>query len=344
MNTPKIVCMTPIKNEEWILERFIRCASVWADHIIIADQGSDDASREIASSFPKVTLIENKSSSYNELERQKLLIGEARKIEGPKVLVALDADEFFTSEFLESNEWRDAKSSVPGTVLYFKWACVLPDQKTYYEYPADFPFGYVDDGADHKQGEVIHSPRVPVLDDAPKKYLGTQVLHLSVLDSHRFSSKIRWYQAWEFLNNNWGQRYLELYRNYHRDEHINPSRVTALPGEWVDGYGEDIGLLDNDQQPYYRWDKEMLAIFDEHGTEKFRRLNIWTVDWNQMYQTIYNETPGKRYDDPRTWIEKWVHRWMYQTQKYYSPDPPPRSRIRRKLHQIATRLVLKLGW
>ena len=339
MSTPKLICMTPVKNEAWILERFLRCASVWADHIIVADQGSDDGSREIASSFPKVTLIENASTSFNEPERQKMLINEARKIEGPKVLFALDADEFFNADFIGS----DAIASPPGTVLDFKWACVLPDRETYYVYPADFPLGYVDDGAAH-QGKVIHSPRVPVPDGAPRKSLGVTVLHLSVLDSHRFHSKIRWYQTWEFLNKDWGQRYLELYRFYHRDHHINDSRIKALPKEWIDGYGADVGLLDNEPKPYYRWDKEMLEIFDEHGTEKFRRLNVWETDWNALYERIHGTAPNKPYDDPRSAIEKIVHGWMRRNQKFYSPEPPKRSFIRRKLHSVATRIVHKMGW
>lgn len=340
---PKLICLTPVKNEAWILERFLRCASTWADHIIIADQGSDDGSREIAESFPKVTLIDNDSQSFNEPERQKMLIEAARQIEGPKVLIALDADEFFHADFIGSDAWCDAISSPPGTVLQFKWSCVLPDRKTYYVYPADFPLGYVDDGAEH-EGEVIHSPRVPVPKDAPRKKLGVRVLHLSVLDFHRFSSKVRWYQAWEYLNKDWGRRYMELYRLYHRDHHINSTRVKPLPDEWVDGYGSDIGLLDNEPMPYYRWDGEMLKFFDEHGTDKFRRLNVWQVDWDKMYERIHGTPPHRSYKDPRSILEKLVHLWLRRTQKYYSPEPPSRTRVRRRLHKIATRWVRKLGW
>ncbi len=44
---PVLICLTPIRNEAWILERFLQCASLWADYIIIGDQNSDDGSREI---------------------------------------------------------------------------------------------------------------------------------------------------------------------------------------------------------------------------------------------------------------------------------------------------------
>src|SRR5437660_66806 len=68
-----VICVTPVRNEEWILERFLLCASLWADYIIVADQGSDDDTPRIAASHPKVTLIENSSPAYDEAARQKLL-------------------------------------------------------------------------------------------------------------------------------------------------------------------------------------------------------------------------------------------------------------------------------
>ena len=88
MDKPVVICLTPVRNEEWILDRFLRCASLWADHIIVADQGSDDRSREIARSFPKVTLIRNDSAEFNEPERQKMLIDAARQIPGPRLLIS----------------------------------------------------------------------------------------------------------------------------------------------------------------------------------------------------------------------------------------------------------------
>src|ERR1700751_208255 len=120
MEKPLLICLTPIKDEAWILERFLKCTSVWADHIIIADQHSKDQSKEIARSFPKVTLIENNSETYNEPDRQQLLIREARKIAGPKILMTLDADEFLTANFLTSPEWETILRSTVGTVIRFQ--------------------------------------------------------------------------------------------------------------------------------------------------------------------------------------------------------------------------------
>ena len=76
---PRIIVLVPVRNEAWILRTFLDCASLWADHIIVADQSSTDGSAEIAAGFPKVTVIENPSLVYSEVERQRLLIEAARR-------------------------------------------------------------------------------------------------------------------------------------------------------------------------------------------------------------------------------------------------------------------------
>src|SRR6476659_3715040 len=97
MSRPQIIVLTPVRNEAWILDRFIKCTSLWADHIIIADQSSDDGSADLARKYPKVTVVENDNPEYDEADRQKLLLRTARLIPGPRVLIALDADEIMSA-------------------------------------------------------------------------------------------------------------------------------------------------------------------------------------------------------------------------------------------------------
>jgi glycosyltransferase involved in cell wall biosynthesis len=269
MEKPQIICLTPVKNEAWILEKFLKCASVWADRIIIADQNSDDGSPDIARRFPKVQLIENDSKEFNEPERQKLLIDEARKIPGPKILIALDADEFFSANFSKTRDWELIQKAVPGTIINFHWACVLPDRKKYYIYPGEFPLGFVDDGSDH-QGKIIHSPRLPIPDDNPSVLVkGFKVLHFATIDFERFKSKVRWYQCLEYIKGRWEGRLIDLYRWYHRDFHIPGEYIKTLPDEWIKGYEAEIDLLDITEEPYYRWDIEMIRLFADEGTKNF---------------------------------------------------------------------------
>src|SRR5580693_6112239 len=126
---PNLICLTPIKNEAWELDVFLKCTSLWADYIILADQNSTDGSQEIAKKYPKVRLIENKSNEYDEAKRQRLLIDEARKIEGPRILFALDADEVFSANYLQSSDWQQIINSKPGDVFGFQWANIMADRK-----------------------------------------------------------------------------------------------------------------------------------------------------------------------------------------------------------------------
>jgi glycosyltransferase involved in cell wall biosynthesis len=345
MEKPQIICLTPVKNEAWILEKFLKCASVWADRIIIADQNSDDGSPDIARRFPKVTLIENKSKVFNEPERQKMLLDEARKNPGPRLLIALDADEFLSANFFKTRDWELILRAVPGTVIKFQWACVLPDRKSYFIYPAEFPFGFVDDGSEHI-GKVIHSPRLPNPENSPYIFInGFKVLHFSTIDIERFKSKIRWYQCWDFQNGGrWDGRPINLYRWYHRDFHIPDTHIHTLPNEWVEGYKPDVNLLDITMEPYYRWDKEMIALFLEKGTKLFRKIAVWDVDWNKKYVLIYKEKPPSRLDDPRSVLDRWMHKYLENTQPYQLHFPLPRPRWKAHQERLIFKIASLFGW
>ena len=162
---------------------------------------------------------------------------------------------------------RWCRERFAGTVINFQWACVLPDRKSYYIFPAEFPLGFMDDGAEH-EGLVIHSPRLPVPEGSPRISLReVKVMHFSTIDFERFKSKIRWYQCWEFSKHRWDGRLVKLYRWYHKDFCIPSDQVRPLPNEWIAGYGSSMHLLDVPKQDYYRWDEEMLRLFATHGTK-----------------------------------------------------------------------------
>ena len=139
--TPKLICLTPVRNEAWILRAFLESTSQWADHIIVVDQKSIDGSREILKKFEKVILIENDSSEYDESVRQKLLINEARKIEGKNILIALDADEMFGGGFQNTQDWQKILDSKPGDMFGFQWANITDDLSHYF--PSDFHFPWL---------------------------------------------------------------------------------------------------------------------------------------------------------------------------------------------------------
>ena len=341
---PKVICLTPVKNEAWILESFLTAASEWADHIIIADQGSNDGSRGIALRFPKVEVLENLGKDLNEAERQSMLIEASRRIPGPRLLVALDADEFLTANFSTSEEWDTVLNSSPGTVLFFQWACVLPDRKRYYVFPAEFPLGLMDDGTPH-EGDLIHGSRLPFSTDNQRIMLvDIKVLHLSITDWSRFKSKVRWYQTWEFLKGRWEGRLVEMYRFYHGCFVIPESKIYDIPNEWTDSrcVKEAIGGIC--KQEVYQWDVEMLRLIHENGTNTLRKLAIWEADWELIYQTVHGRDSVISLVDPRSIFERVVQYILRRTQVYYSIFPARRNRVVRFQEALFRKILYYYNW
>lgn len=311
----KLICLTPVKDEAWILDRFLKCASLWADHIIVADQNSSDDTRKIAAAYEKVILIHNESQAFNEPERQKLLISEARKIPGPKILLALDADEILTSNWMKSPEWSTLLEAPLGTVFRFQCVNIRPDMESCWIPPIDFAWGIVEDGSEHK-GCKIHSPRIPIPEKAPSILMrDIKVLHYQYTDWERMRSKHRWYQAWELLHNNRPST-VSLYRQYHHMFSVSSDAIRKIPKEWFKGYEEQgIDMTSVWRDACYRWDKELLKMMSDYGVSCFAKAAIWDLDWSLLAgQLGYSDT--SRFKDPRGWLQKMLHDWLKNTQPY----------------------------
>lgn len=334
MDRPTVICLTPVRNEAWILDRFLKCASLWADHIIVLDQLSSDGSSDIARRYPKVTLIHNPSPVYNEAERQKLLLEAARRIPGPRLLITLDADEALTANFMTSPEWQTVLNAPIGSVIRFKWVNFLSDLETYWTSPYDYAWGFMDDGSDHA-GSTIHSPRIPVPIGAPTLALHeVKVIHYQFADWDRQDSKTRWYQCWERINHP-QRRAIEIYRQYHRPHIVPPDQIHPIPDRWLQGYREqgiDMTSIHRLDRPW--WDWQVLDLIDKYGADHFRREDIWWIDWAAVYQERYGKAPDQPFADPRNRLDCLIHRWLQKTQPAH-----PKLAIR-----IVERCLSILGW
>lgn len=312
-NKPAIICLTPVKNEAWILDLFLRCTSLWADYIIIADQNSSDESREIALKYPKVILIDNKSTEYSENERQKLLIDKARSIEGKKLLVTLDADEFFTSDFQNTAEWDAMLKGIPGDSFGFRWINILPGFKKGWE-TKHFIWAMIDDGKEHK-GEYIHSPRIPVTNQNRIIYFERiKVLHFQYINWERMESKHRYYQCLERVKYP-EKRSIDLYRRYHHMNSVKWWELIDLNDTLFSEY-ESLGIKIREQpieNKAYWFDNEVLDLFRKYGLKKFKKESIWQANWNEIAH-IFKLSFDNNLKDPRGLVDKLFHFWLKSTQ------------------------------
>ena len=310
---PTVICLTPVRNEAWILDRFLKAASLWADHIIIADQMSTDGSREIALKYDKVKIIDNPDEEYDEAKRQKLLIKEARKIEGPRLLITLDADEIFSPNILASAEWLTLLNSKPGTVFCFKWANFCPDLKLMW-ISNYLVFGYMDDGYQGHSENIIHSPRIPNPQNFNVLYLNNiKIIHFQYTDWHRMQHKHRYYQVVEKIN--FPQKSaLDIIRTYHHMYSIPKEEKIEIPEEWITEYnklGVDITSLYCEPENWF--EKQILKIIRENGASKFRKLRIWDINWARKAEH-YGIANIEIYKDPRKKIDKIIHNFITKTQ------------------------------
>jgi hypothetical protein len=123
----KLICLTPVVNEAFELDRFLQCTSVWADHIILGYQESIDNTLEIANKYEKVIIVNSPNKDWNELVMRSLLYEAAREIQATKrIIVNLDADEVISSNFLTSTEWQTILDLPEGSVFRIQWANLKP--------------------------------------------------------------------------------------------------------------------------------------------------------------------------------------------------------------------------
>lgn len=327
MSKPVIICLTPVKNEKWILDKFIQAVSLWADYIIIADEQSNDGSKEIAKSYEKVILIDNNQKSYNESSRQRLLISEARKIKGKKLLIALDADEFLTANFHASKEWEIMLNAQKGTTFTFDWVNIRPNFKKYWTI-SPLPFAYMDDGLEHSIEKFIHSQRIPINNNGEVvKLKDIKILHYQYVDWKRMQSKHRWYQCYELIKEPSISSIL-LYRKYHHMYALKNKKFKNIRDEWFSYYEEnDIDMTSIEIQKSYWWDYEVQDFLEQYGEQFFKKLNIW----NKVFL-------GKKNKDPRTWELKLLHKYLDYTQ-YFRNNLPFRPFVK-----LIDKLLVNFGF
>jgi hypothetical protein len=305
----KIIVVTPVKNEEWILDRFLAVTSHFADHIIVADQQSTDASRSICARFAKVHLISNESPTYDEAHRQRLLLTEARRlVPGERFILALDADEILTADSLAANSWKLVQAAAPGSVFYFEKPDLLPGLAACRRHLAGFPLGYVDDGAE-QSGQLIHSMRIPVraghvrVDVADIKFM-----HLALVRPQEYRARQRLYSMLERIN---GTKSLWQRLAYYSPA-IYAGQLTrnaeAVPAGWLGPWLQHgIDLRSFQQTELNQYNREALKLFSQHGSSSFFYDDVWDADWAQLAESFarkeatsnswpHIQRPGFHYD------------------------------------------------
>lgn len=285
----QIVCITPMKNESWILDRFLKCTSLWADHIILLDQNSEDNSVEIANRFKKVRVIKNENNEFNDHLHWSILLDEARKIEcHRRIIIAIDCDEFISANSFTTNEWNHfIQFETPGSMMIMS-RLTIGEGVDKCARESDFVIGFVDDNITHikniNEKKKIHNIRLAFPEISPKSINMNQckLLHYNLVDFKRCQSKMRWYMCYEKLL---GEKSVEtIIHQYYPGRNFNEfwSKQTTVDfnKEFIQSYEEkNIDMTSVIKPDQYYWDNKILDYFKEKGSEFFGDLPIWEVNW-----------------------------------------------------------------
>lgn len=309
MNKPLLICLTPVRNEAWVLNAFLKATSLWADHIIIADQGSTDGSREIALNYSKVIIVDNLSTEMQQTEARQLLFNETKKIKGKKILFALDADEFISGNFIQTESWQKILNSKPGEVFCFKWITLCPSINEFTQdnlwmhwasnigennLQGDFPYNY------------IHEWRLPY----PKSLISQtciddiSFIHFANINEARQKMKQRFYQVFTKCKEP-NKSLISLYRMYHNEIKRKKLQINNSIYSFYNKNG--LNLFDeiklSDLGDYYK--DEIFKCFDEKGIAYFQGLDIWEESFINNYGI----------KDPRSLKTKLLHLYLKLTQR-----------------------------
>ena len=275
MEETKIICLMPVKNEAAILPTTLGIISEYADVIIIADQMSDDGSREVYKNFPKVRVIDNNRTGHSNEVRWDLLRA-AREHGKNNLIICLDADEYIPSNIFK-NFLSMAKLEV-GQSFRFPWIQLW---KSKYEYNDTGVWyrnyqraAWVDDGeTEYKNKFVIndHTSRVPErflnncirVDNVP-------IMHLQWVFWEKTQMKQAWYrcselvkspESWKIINDSYSHS-LEVSK-----------KLKNTPKEWL----EDLEEKDLVQKQSDWHKNEIIKMFEQYGVTFFEKLQIWHV-------------------------------------------------------------------
>ncbi len=277
----KIITLIPVKNEFDILQITIPIISSYSDIIIIADQFSIDGSRQFYQQFPKIRVIDNNQEGHYSSVRWALL-DEARRIEGEKFILYIDADEFIPP--LMFKNFMEQTKIETGCIYSFSWTQLWKTTK-YYNYSRTWrdhfkPIAFLDDGTlDYNSTQSIisdHTARVPSFfsDGHPAKIVQVKnipLIHLAWLSWDKMQMKQAWYRCAEFI----------ISKNANRINYIysitldsNKTQLESVPFEWL----KDLMIPEEIMTFQSKWHQnQIFEWFDKYGIQFFEPLQIWHI-------------------------------------------------------------------
>lgn len=300
----KVIALLPVKNEAWVLDYTLRCLSAFCDVILINDQQSIDASRDVARQFPKAVWIDSTTSQICEQARWQLW-DIARQYDGDNLLWCTDADELIAPtlarHYLETHHdalrsgvvleslychfWNSPdryRTGLGAYAPYWKAVAIVDDRRLDYDRSRALP---------------LHEERVPIAANATRLRMeNAPVLHLQWLLPNRSQMRQAWYRCREWLQRERSAAEINQFYSATLPQWRVPT--DDIPREWTEGL--TLPGTDADRQPTWQ-QADVLGWFDAKGVEFFEPLEIWHVPFLRdefKRRTGRTPRPDRSYREP----------------------------------------------
>ena len=122
-----LICIMPVRNEDWVLGFSARAVLMWCDQLIVLNHASTDGTATILEVLAneygnRITVLEDKQSVWTEMAHRQSLLIEARK-QGATHIALVDADEVLTCNLLPTIRSHVAETP-RNVILQLPWQCL----------------------------------------------------------------------------------------------------------------------------------------------------------------------------------------------------------------------------
>ncbi len=323
---PPFIVTTPIRNEAWILEKFLGTTSLWADHILILDSGCNDQSLEICQRFPKVKVLPFQSHyPTSEYHRRHDLFYAAREIHSQAIVFTLDADEILSAEILDQSTQNQLVDTLhaPGSSLSLPWIMLWKNALEYRTEPNGVWSDrrkrcvYWDDAkADYPFEGFLHFPPVPRQFHDRTTPFNLPLLHYQFSAWKRTQIKqihwriLEWEKGPQSLLNSIRINLLYAIARETWDEQTSP-----IPQKWILNYEHHGLILSNSFDDSFPWFiEEILLHLAKYKKESLSLLDIWDLPWEIYRQKLAPSNPllhPLNFQDPRSNLQKTYHHLIH---------------------------------
>jgi glycosyltransferase involved in cell wall biosynthesis len=325
----KVIGLMPVRNEAWIVDRTLTALTAVCDHVLVADQHSDDGTRRIlARHAPKVQVMDNDLPTHSTRVRWQLLEA-ARDYAGQNLLLFTDADEVLSANILEGDLLRRLTSLPPGTAVRVELVNLWRSPRLWRRDGSVWSDRWMEIGlrddrrvrygpAPHPADHNLRVPPCP----RSETFKELKLLHFQFVQFDRMLSKQRRYRAMEAVELG-RQRAPEINLRYCITRDERRCRLAPIRREWTDGWtrrGVDLTHLPTSE--LYWYDVDVLRRFAERGAGYFAPVDLWTVNWERKRQLALADgrdgLPSQPVRDPRSLEQRLYHAYL---RRFYRTPP-----------------------